>query len=566
MAKSGFIRLFIFFCCLLYAGVPLGAQVFWSESFSDQIAASTNWINGGVNAGPSDWLWSNDPNAGFQDPALPAFNAPSTSNGYFYFDSNNNGLPTHDVTLTGQGRIADCTGKSDVHLRFYSQYVFFNPDGTVAELGVSTDGVNFTYKPLFAGLPPNLVYHDWVDVDLDEADNQAQVWLQFRWIGAYEYHWKIDDLELYTSCQQNPAAIFCDDFETYNTAQPLGPQSGHWTTWSGNEGGNEDGIVSTEQASTFPNALKVWSASTAGGPEDVVLDLGNRNSGRYQLNWKMFIPSGKQGYYNIQNAVPVGAGDWNLHLRFGANNTGDVRLTFNGAVLRSFIYPHDQWFELVHLVDLDNNLLTVYIDGKFVLKRSYTKNLGGINFYGANELNLFYIVDVSFVALPPLVYNADACATAVDISQYLGQAVNVPQTTGLFDNSTATVSTSDPAVDCWDEVGNGGTDFLNNTLWFSLTGDGNIYDIQTVPCNATNYVGTNQGNIGDTQMAVYAGNDCSSLTLLECNDDFFPFGQPDFRAGVTLETQPGQSYFMLIDGFETQGVPASGEFCIQITQ
>ena len=50
------------------------------------------------------------------------------------------------------------------------------------------------------------------------------------------------------------AQLFSDDFEAYNTGA-LGPQSSSWTTWSGTEGGPEDGIVSTTQASSGTKSI-----------------------------------------------------------------------------------------------------------------------------------------------------------------------------------------------------------------------------------------------------------------------------------------------------------------------
>ena len=358
-------RLLIALLVCLAGRVSISAQVFWSESFFNEATAIANWVNGGTNPGPVDWAWTMNPAEGYQDPDLPPFAAPSATDGYFYFNSADNGLVPHDVWLTGTGNPADCSGKQDVRLRFFTQYIYFNPSGTVAEVGVSTDGVNFTYTPLFAGLPANLPYHDWVEVDLDEADDQPQVWLQFRWIGNFEYHWKVDDLALISPSFANPA---------------------------------------------------------------------------------------------------------------------------------------------------------------------------------------------------------DSCDTAVDIAPYFGQTPGVPQITGLFDNTNATASPNDPEVSCWNEAGNNGLDILNTTLWFTFSGDGDIYDIQTVPCNAANYIGTAQNDKGDTQMLVYAGQNCTDLTPVQCNDDLFLTGMPDFRAGVTLETTPGQQYFLLIDGFDNQGVVAAGEFCIQITR
>lgn len=160
--------------------------------------------------------------------------------------------------------------------------------------------------------------------------------------------------------------------------------------------------------------------------------------------------------------------------------------------------------------------------------------------------------------LPSIVYNVDVCDAAVDLTLLFGQPIT--QTSGIFDNTSATVSPSDPEVDCWNELVPG-TDILNNTMWYTFVGDGERYTITTVPCNATNYI----TGPGDTQMLIYAGDD-HDLTEAACNDDlnFAQFG--DWRAGVDIEEILAENYYMLIDGYENAGVAAVGEYCIEITR
>ncbi|MBK6929320.1 MAG: T9SS type A sorting domain-containing protein [Saprospirales bacterium] len=555
----------------LLAANTVFTQPFWIETFANQATAATNWVHGGVNAGTGVWTWTSDPEAGV--PGFPAFNASTATDGYFYFDSDaNDENNAHDVTLTGVGNPAGCTGKNNVHVRFQYQYSEFNTPAQ-AFVGVSTDGMNFTYYEVLANALEDELLQGIIDVALPEASNQPQVWLQFRWTGEWEYHFKLDDIELYDAvgpvpCDQNPMAIICDNLDAYNTANPLGPQAAWWTTWSGTEGGVEDGIVSAEQANTAPNALKIVSTDAAGGPQDVILNLDTKTTGRYELKWNMYIGTGQQGYYNIQNVVPVATGDWNLHVFFEEDTIGRVREVFNGPLLTQFAYPHDRWFGVRHVIDLDNNLIAVYVDSSLVIKRSFTKNLGGIEFFGPNQFNTYYTDDIEYVQLPAVVYQEDNCATAFDLTQYLGKAVNAPQVTGIYNNTMATAATTDPPVTCWGENLNNTTlDVVNTSMWYTFTGDGKEYHIETVPCTAASYIGgNNPATIGDTQMLLFAGDDCSDLTPLVCNEDLHASGSPDWRAGLDIATASGQNYYLLVDGFELGGVVATGEFCIQITQ
>lgn len=671
MAKTMTLRGLIAMLMLVLGTQLSFAQTFWTETFD-----ADSWTAGGTNDGPENWTWTTDPLAGFMDPNVAPFGSATATTGYYYFNSDGNGEGNaHDVTLTGPTTPVDCSGKSNVRLRFHTQYAFF--DQNDVSVGVSTDGVNFTYTQILGNVTPNAIVEGIATVALPEADNQPQVWIQFRYVGTWQYFWKVDDLELFefntpihdvtfqvntanitvdptgmfivtdmtsapeamtdegagiwsytapypeganfayifingatgiesvpaacgtpdpgaginirtgtlgtedlvipavcfsecaacvVDCESNPNKIVCDNMESYNTTQRLAQQNiaqngatdSWWTTWSGTTGNTEDGIVTTEQANSGVNSFKILTTAPAGGPQDVVLRLGNRTTGRYELKWMYYVPAGKQAYYNIQNVVPIGAGAWNLDAFFGANNMGNIQIGA-GASLAEFAYPSDEWFEVRHIIDLDNNLLTMWVNGEYVIKMAYPNNLGGIDFFGIDNNHTNYVDDVEFVSLPPLVYNVDICDAAVDLTLFFGQTTT--QTTGIYDNTTATVSPSDPTVDCWGE-NIPGVDILNNTMWYTFVGDGNKYHIETVPCNATNYI----TGPGDTQMLIYSGDDCTDLTEVACNDDLFANGMPDWRAGLDLETEAGVNYYMLIDGFQFGATISVGEFCIEISQ
>ncbi len=342
----------------------VSAQVFWSEHFDDGFIATSNWSSSGTNAGASRWEWSDDSAAGYVDASVPPFGAPSAADGYFLFNSHANHPVPHDVWLENVNRTVDCSLHTRVHMRFYTQYLYYQPTGTVAEVGVSTDGITYHYQPLFEGHPPNLPFEGWVEVPLPWADGQPQVRLRFRWRGNYEYHWKIDDIELFT----------------------------------------------------------------------------------------------------------------------------------------------------------ESNLL------------------------------------------------ADACQTAYDLSPLFRQPPGAATTSLVFDNTQATVADTDPAVFCWEEGPAGEPDFLDGTLWFTFVGELGRFEIQTVPCTAGNYIGTDQGIPGNTQMLLLTGDDCTKQEVVACSDDYAPQGIVDRRAGMVVALEAGRRYYLMVDGFRGSNGPAKGEFCIQVTR
>lgn len=648
------------------------AQVFWTETFSDPTAAVTNWVNGGTNSGANQlaWEWTDDLDAG-------AYNGPTTTlptgdTGYFWFDSDGNGAGAHDVRLTGEGNPANCTGKTNVHLRFHTFFRTFS-GADIGRIGISLDGTNFTYHnvPEFDNLVAEVgsnfqFYEGPIEVAIPEADGQSQVWIQFRWEGDFEYYWKVDDLELlepvaaisdvtfqvnttlisvnpagmfiagsftglmpvamtdlgggvwsYTAplaegdylyrfingptgfedglplaacgvanptlggfdraltvgtediiipavcfnscapcvvpCNLDPNAIICDDFETYNVGN-VSPQSPHWIPWDLNDGANN--IVGSDVVTTFAsNGTKSMRVRQDGGGDDQLLQLGNKTTGRYSLTWKYYIPAGKATYFNIQGNQAVPGETFANEVYF--RTTGVVDNVAPTPTV-SAPFPFDQWFPVKIIVDLDNNIAKLFVNNNLLRAWPFTTNFGAIDFYAADATYLAYVDEVEYIQLPSITYNVDVCDAAIDLTLLFGQPIT--QTTGIYDNTTATVSPSDPDVDCWGETP--GADILNNTMWYTFVGDGQMYHIETVPCNSTNYI----TGPGDTQMLIYAGDDCNDLTEVACNDDLYNTGVPDWRAGIDIITDPGQNYYMLIDGFDNAGTVATGEFCIEITK
>jgi len=158
----------------------------------------------------------------------------------------------------------------------------------------------------------------------------------------------------------------------------------------------------------------------------------------------------------------------------------------------------------------------------------------------------------------------DECANAISIQSSIGLAIGVTDTIGPYDNTNATVSAGDPATgfECFGEPdGSGTAPTIENTLWFTFTGDGGKYFIETGDGpGVTNYI-----DDGDTQIAIYTGA-CGALVPFACNEDGPSATATTYPAGLTFNTNPGEVYYMMIDGFNFNGAISMGEFLIFITQ
>lgn len=190
-------NVFAFLLAMTMVGMTnmTGQNLIWSYDFSDMAAFDTDWVNGGTNDGTEVWMWS-DNVAAVTALNEPDFAATTAATGFMLFNSdvNGEGFP-HDAQVTTANPI-DCSAAPQVFLQFEAQYAHFY--GPTASIGVSTDGVVFTYYTVFADVAQDDVTPaSIITLELPEAAMQPEVWIQFRWQGEWEYVWKVDDISLF---------------------------------------------------------------------------------------------------------------------------------------------------------------------------------------------------------------------------------------------------------------------------------------------------------------------------------------------------------------------------------
>ena len=181
----------------------------------------------------------------------------------------------------------------------------------------------------------------------------------------------------------------------------------------------------------------------------------------------------------------------------------------------------------------------------------------------ARQLLAFALMLSSFTLFAQPANNE--CSGAIDVNSLFGQPIGMVQASGLFDNTMASSTLSDPTTGlCFAEPNYNMDPQVSNSLWFTFTGDGGTYYIETDDCGSSNYI-TN----GDTQIAIYGGTggQCSStLSPIACNEDGPNAVNGDFKAGLSFATMADSVYFIMVDGFSDNGAAAAGEYCLTVVQ
>ncbi len=153
----------------------------------------------------------------------------------------------------------------------------------------------------------------------------------------------------------NSQQILSDDFESYNVGQGIAQQSNNWSTWSGTVGGSEDPLVSDAYANNGTKSLKI------SGTNDAVIMLGDRSEGRYSIEFYMYVPGGKQAYFNLLQKYTI-SGDgtvWGTQLYI---KNGTITIDGAGASAATIAYTEANWIKFRIFVDLDSDWVEVYVN------------------------------------------------------------------------------------------------------------------------------------------------------------------------------------------------------------
>ncbi len=150
---------------------------------------------------------------------------------------------------------------------------------------------------------------------------------------------------------------------------------------------------------------------------DSILDLGNKTSGEWYLDFCMYVPSGKEAYFNLQGEVPPGGGEWivgNIFFNQSLVNPGLGAIDNSALGIVTFDFPHDQWFDVEMnfniLGGISNATWEFIVDGGVVIPAgtaftdgdgNIPTSLGGVNFYSISTDNEFMIDQIVYTDVSP---------------------------------------------------------------------------------------------------------------------------------------------------------------------
>ncbi len=197
--------------------------------------------------------------------------------------------------------------------------------------------------------------------------------------------------------------IFSEDFDNLTVGSGIVSQSGApWGTWSGAIG-SEDCMVSMAQAYSGTQSLLINPNN------DIVLSLGDLTTGRYKLEFSLFVTANRLAYFNLLSNFNGSNSEWATQSYFLPDGTGAIDA--DGSSSGIFSYTPNSWFPVYYIIDLDDDFASFFINGTEVISWKYSRGtfgtegllaLDAFNLYGWAEgtfTSQFYIDDLIFSEL-----------------------------------------------------------------------------------------------------------------------------------------------------------------------
>jgi PKD repeat protein len=192
---------------------------------------------------------------------------------------------------------------------------------------------------------------------------------------------------------------YVENFETFTAGGYVAVQSPYWTTWLNLPGSTEDAIIVTTPTHSGTKSVRI------NGANDLVLPLGLKTSGKYIVSFYMYVPTGYYGYYNLLQLFNGASSEWGAEVFFSTSGAGYGNA--GGSNSFSFTYSYNTWFFMKNVIDLDNDIAQIYLNGTLLkqwqwslgaLGTSSLLQLDGLDMYAWNVSGTptYYFDDLSY--------------------------------------------------------------------------------------------------------------------------------------------------------------------------
>ncbi|WP_170110282.1 PA14 domain-containing protein [Flavilitoribacter nigricans] len=182
-------------------------------------------------------------------------------------------------------------------------------------------------------------------------------------------------------------ALGCQDLEAL-TPGNLSEQSDRWSKWS------EEGADAQIVEENGNQAVHLQYREDFGElQQDMLLLLGDLNTGTYQLQWDMKVAEGKTAYFNTQKFQDEPGAAFGFQIFF---EQGTARVETGGAS-GEFSYPVGEWFNISFTFDFEQDKVILYLNGSGIYQWQISNTVqaaGGVNQLGA--LDFYAIADADF--------------------------------------------------------------------------------------------------------------------------------------------------------------------------
>ncbi|NTW32434.1 MAG: T9SS type A sorting domain-containing protein [Bacteroidetes bacterium] len=247
--------------------------------------------------------------------------------------------------------------------------------------------------------------------------------------------------------------LYFSDFETYTAGGKIALQAGTpWTTWSNEPGGSEDAIISTAQAHSGANSIYISDSN------DLVFNLNDRITGRYKVEWNMFVETDKIAYFNLLSSFEGSSSKYAIQV-YVYNDS--LFVDAGGAYSAKLPYQLNSWKKIQIIVDLNDDFATFYVDSNEVISYKWSGGVYGVDnslkldavdFYGwdgsgssaIDSIPGYYIDDFSFdsVVAPESSSNLTAVLNTANIQVSWTAPTVAPDSYKLSRNGIVVNSTS----------------------------------------------------------------------------------------------------------------------------